>query len=124
MGLLKGALKVVGSAALVVSGTASAIIRQAANAAENSELESLMGRAQDASFNKIKDMWTSDEKKDDAYYEKQDDASIRREYNSKIDAANLCKKMADAAKKAGDEEKYETYMEKYYALREEADQIK
>ncbi len=124
MGLLKGALKLVGSAALVVTGTASAIVRQVANATDNPELENLVGRAQDASFNKIKDMWTSDDEKDDKYYENQQEKSLDREYNSKMNAARQCRNMAEAAQKAGNDEKYNTYMDKYYALKEEADMIR
>ena len=124
MGLIKLVGKTVGTAALVVTGTVSAIVRQAANFANNAELESLLGKAQDASFNKVKDMWTADENKDGKYYEKQDLKSMERAYNSKLNAAYQCRNMADIAKKAGDDDKYNLYMEKYRALREEADMIK
>ena len=71
MGILKTGLKIVGSAALGVTGVASTLLRTAASAAGSDELADMIGSVQDASFNKIQDMWTPDENKDDAYYERQ-----------------------------------------------------
>ena len=124
MGLLKFVGKTIGTATLVVTGTASAVVRKVANMADNSELESIFGRAQDASFNKIKDMWTTDERKDDKYYNNQETKSEERSYNAKLNAANQYRTMAEAAKKAGNHEKYNLYMDKYRTLKEEADSHK
>ena len=71
MGLLKFVGKTIGSAALVVTGTASAIVRQAVYAAGNDELGDAIGKLEDKSFDTIRDMWTPDEKKDEDYYERQ-----------------------------------------------------
>ena len=78
MGILKTGLKLVGSAALGTAGVASAILRTAASAAGSDELADAIGSIQDASFNKIQDMWTPDEKKTEAYYERQDERSMER----------------------------------------------
>lgn len=78
MGLLKGALKLAGSAALVATGAAATIVREAAGASGSDVLSDVAGTIQDASFEKIRDMWTPDEKKDDAYYEAQAKRSEHR----------------------------------------------
>ena len=78
MGLLKGALKLAGSAALVATGAAATLAREAGSATGIDMLTDVAGMAQDASFEKIRDMWTPDEKKDEAYYEAQVKRSERR----------------------------------------------
>ena len=78
MGLLKGALKLAGSAALVATGAAATLVREAGSATGSDVLSDVAGTIQDASFEKIRDMWTPDEKKDDAYYEAQAKRSERR----------------------------------------------
>lgn len=78
MGILKTGLKLVGSVALGATGIASTVLRGAASAAGNDELADAIGRVQDGSFEKIRDMWTPEEKKDDAYYDAQAERSISR----------------------------------------------
>ena len=78
MGLLKFVGKTIGSAALVVTGTASALVRQCAYAAGNDELGDAIGGLQDKSFDTIRDMWTPDEEKDEKYYENQAERSADR----------------------------------------------
>ena len=78
MGILKTGLKLIGSAALGTAGIASAVLRTAVSAAGSDELADAIGGIQDASFNKIQDMWTPDEKKDENYYERQCEKSIER----------------------------------------------
>lgn len=79
MGVLKTGLKLVGSAALGTIGVASTLLRQGAYAVGSDELANFMGSIQDASFNTIQDMWTSDEKKTSGYYEDQMVRSVERE---------------------------------------------
>ena len=57
MGLLKGCLKVVGSAVLTATGTASAILKGCADATGAEGLSDLLGAAKDASFDGIRNMW-------------------------------------------------------------------
>lgn len=78
MEILKTGLKLIGSAALGTAGIASTILRTVASAAGSDELADVIGCIQDASFNKIQDIWTPDEEKDETYYERQDEKSIKR----------------------------------------------
>lgn len=78
MGILKTGLKLVGSVALGATGVASTILCTAASAAGADELADVIGSIQDASFNKIQDMWTPDEEKDDSYYERQEEKQMER----------------------------------------------
>ena len=78
MGILKFVGKTIGSAALVVTGTASALVRQCAYAAGNEELGDTIGGLQDKSFDTIRDMWTPNEKKDANYYKEQAERSADR----------------------------------------------
>ena len=78
MGFLKTGLKLAGSAALGATGIASAILRTAASAAGSDELADAIGSLQDKSFDKIQDMWTPDEEKDEKYYERQAEKSMER----------------------------------------------
>ena len=82
MGILKTGLKLVGSAALGTAGIASTILRSCASAAGNDELADVIGEVQNKSFNTIQDMWTSDEKKTEAYYEAQAEKSAERSENA------------------------------------------
>lgn len=78
MGLLDGTLKLAGSVVLAATGVVATVAREAGNATGIDTLTDVAGMAQDASFEKIRDMWTPDEKKDDAYYEAQAKRSERR----------------------------------------------
>ena len=78
MGVLKTGLKVVGSAALGAAGIASTILRGVASAAGSEELADAIGSIQDKSFETIRDMWTPDEEKTEAYYEAQAERSMER----------------------------------------------
>jgi len=63
--------KVVKTASWGTVGVISNAVRIAAGAAENEQLESFVGDLQDKSFNRINDIWTPDEKKNDDYFEAQ-----------------------------------------------------
>ena len=84
MGILKGALKITESAILVTTGIASTITRNAFSAANIDALADLSGRIQDASFETIRDIWTSEEKKDELYYIERENRSIAREKSARI----------------------------------------
>jgi len=97
MGLFRGALKLAGSAALAATGIVSTVAREALNGIGADEAADLVGRAQDASFEKIRDMWTPDEQKDDEYYEAQAERSERRA-ESAIRSAEQFKKRYEKEK--------------------------
>ena len=83
MGLLKFVGKTIGSAALVVTGTTAALLRTAACAAGKEETAETAGSIQDASFEKIREMWTpkkhfATEEEAEEYYEAQEQAREER----------------------------------------------
>ena len=78
MGLLDGTLKLAGSVVLAATGVVATVARAAGNATGIDILTDVAGTIQDASFEKIRDMWTPDDEKDDAYYEAQAKRSERR----------------------------------------------
>ena len=82
MSILKTGLKLAGSVALGAAGVASTVLRGVASAAGNDELADAIGKVQDGSFEKIRDIWTPEEEKDDAYYEAQVERSISRAENA------------------------------------------
>ena len=59
MGIIKGCLKVVGTAALVVTGSASTILKGVSDAVGIELGSELFGATKDASFNGIRNMWNS-----------------------------------------------------------------
>lgn len=59
-GLLKGALKLAGSAALGAVGVAATVAREAGNLTGSELLSDLAGTVQDASFETVRDMWGMD----------------------------------------------------------------
>lgn len=69
MGFFKNTVKVAGSAVLAATGVASTVVRGVCKTAGIDVFADLAGYAQNASFEKIRDIWTPDEQKNDAYYE-------------------------------------------------------
>lgn len=104
MGILKTGLKLVGSAALGTAGIASAVLRTAAVASGSDELADVIGNIQDKSFDKIRDIWTPEEKKTDEYYEAQAERSADR---------------AESAAREG-----EAFRRKYERMKEQAEKEK
>lgn len=112
MGIIKGCLKVVGSAALVVTGTASTVLKGMSDAAGLELGSELFGAVKNASFDGIRNMWGSE-----SADQKITDYEVSAEDGSRRMMAETAYKMAQTAKKNGDMEKYETYMEKYHQLK-------
>ena len=110
MGIIKGCLKLAGSAALVVTGTASTVLKGVSDAAGIELGSQLFGATKDASFNGIRAMWDGDAVNDAIDKAESYDA----EGAARRKMADTAYRMAQTAKRNGDMEKYETYMEKYY----------
>ena len=91
----------------------------AADASGNDELSDMIGGVVDASFDGVKNMWADP----DNPSEDDGSSSLRRTLNSKQQAAQKLKEMAQLAKKNGDDEKYDDYMARYHDLREQCDEI-
>lgn len=119
MGLIKGALKVVGTVALTATGIAAGAGKLFFEIAGGNELASdvadLFGKGQDASFNAIRNMWDNGEHSEvfDTLDEKRQNANINASEVARKRLADTAKQMAETAKKNGDMEKYEKYMEQY-----------
>lgn len=112
MGLLKTGLKLVGTAALVVTGTASTVLKGVSEAAGVEIGSELFGATKDASFDGIRNLWNSDDC--DEVVNHGEDISVNVEDAARRKMADTAYRAAQIAKKNGDEEKYEKYMEKYY----------
>lgn len=115
MGILKGCLKAVGTAALAVTGGASTILKGVSDTVGLELGSELFGAAKDASFHGIREIWGSEGC--DAIMDKTDDVSCNVEDGVRKKMADTAYRMAQAAKQNGDMEKYETYMEKYESLK-------
>ena len=123
MGIIKGCLKVVGTAVLVVTGSASTILKGVSDTVGIELGSELFGATKDASFNGIRNMWNSESV--DKVIDKgevtsdQVENSIRKKMaDTAYQAAQTAKQMADkekdAEKKAAYLQKYNDYMAKYY----------
>ena len=115
MGLLKAAAKIVGTATLLATGTASAVLKTVADTAGVDLGSEVFGAAKDASFNGIRSMWGGEISED--IDEKLSDYEVSSEDTARRKMAQTAKRAADLAKKNGDMEKYEKYMEQYERYR-------
>lgn len=115
MGLLKTLGKTVGTAALVVTGSASAILKGVSDTVGFEIGSEILGCAKDASFNGIRNMWDSSTVQNTA--NKLDNMDTTVAECSRKGMASTARKMADIAKSNGDMEKYEYYMDQYERYR-------
>ena len=111
MGLLKALGKTVGTAALVVTGSASAILKGVSDTVGFELGSEILDSAKNASFNGIKSMWDSEGAEKTT--EKLDGISDVVSEGSRKSMASTARRMAEIAKANGDMEKYEHYMEQY-----------
>lgn len=91
MGLLKGALKVAGTTVLGAAGLAAGlagIIAGSGSMPGSDELADVLKTVREASFNRIGDMWTPDEEKDDLYksMQKAELEGYKNDLNEKLQA--------------------------------------
>ena len=111
MGLLKFIGKTIGTATLVVTGTASTILKGVSDAVGFEIGSELMGAAKDASFNGVRSMWN------DKDLEKEISKSDALENTvctgTRSNLADTARRAAEIAKQNGNKEKYEYYMEQY-----------
>ena len=123
MGIIKGCLKVVGTAALVVTGSASTILKGVSDAVGIELGSELFGATKDASFNGIRNMWNSesvdkDVDKGEATADRTENFTRSQMADTAYQAAQTAKRLADTEKdtkkKAVYLQKYNDYMSKYY----------
>lgn len=111
MGLLKTGLKLVGTAALVVTGTASTVLKGVSEAAGVEIGSELFTATKDASFNGIRSIWNN-EACDEAVNSGEQFATNAEDALRKK-KAETAYRAAQIAKQNGDNEKYEKYMDIY-----------
>lgn len=100
-------VKLAGTAALIATGTASAILRKGSDVAGLDFGSDLFGATQDASFDGIKKIWgSSSEPLSEGDY-------LHKQAMEKYSAAAHCRDMAEAARKAGNAAKEEQYLRRY-----------
>ena len=123
MGIIKRCLKVVGTAALVVTGSASTILKGISDAVGIELGSELFGATKDASFNGIRNMWDSESVdkvvgKGEATADRAESFTRSQMADTAYRAAQTAKRLADkekdTKKKAKKKKKYNDYMAKYY----------
>ena len=116
MGILKAIGKTIGTATLVVTGTASTILKGVSDAVGFEIGSEILGAAKDASFNGIRSMWS--DKDLEGSFETADKLESGIQRGTQSQKARTAKQAAELAKKNGDMEKYEYYMEQYERYKE------
>lgn len=115
MGLFKTMAKVVGTVALTTTGVASTVLKGVADAAGVEIASDVLGAVKDGSFDGIRSMWDGDEAAD--RIDVAENLSYDIEYGIQDGicktAAQTAYRAAQLAKKNGDMEKYEYYMDVY-----------
>ena len=116
MGLLKGCLKLAGTAILGATTVASKVLEEVSNAAGVEVGSEIFGAAKNASMNGIKGIWSDGEEGGliDDIDKKAHEFDESTQGACKRKMAETAKRAAEIAKKNGDMEKYEHYMEQYY----------
>ena len=110
MGFLKIIGKTVGTAALITTGTASAILKGVSDTVGFEIGSEILGAAKDASFNGVHSIWSD---KDLKYINKIDNLDCKVENATRSQMARTAKQAAEIARKNGDMEQYEYYMDQY-----------
>lgn len=123
MGIIKGCLKVVGTAVLVVTGSASTILKGVSDTVGIELGSELFGATKDASFNGIRNMWSNESVdnivgKGEATADRAENFTRKQMADTAYKAAQTAKKMADREKDVQKRDeylrKYNDYMAKYY----------
>ena len=110
MGILKAIGKTLGTAVMVTTGTASAVLKGISDTVGFELGSEVLGAAKDASFNGVRSLWSD---RDLECMDKMDDLDFKVGDTTRKRMAQTAKQAADIAKKNGDEERYEYYMSQY-----------
>lgn len=116
MGIIKGCAKLVGSIVLGTTGIASSVLKGVSDTVGLELGSELFGAVKDASFNGIRNMWDSDDAQE--IINQAEEHSYNVEEASRRKMADTAYRAAQIAKKKGDEEIYQKYMDKYYEYKE------
>ena len=128
MGILKIVGKTIGTATLIVTGTASTVLKSVSDAMGFEIGSELLGSAKDASFNGIRYMWGDKDIENAISSSDKVEDVVRNGTQSQMartakQAAEVAKKNAEMAQKNNDP-KYEHYMEKYEYYMEQYERYK
>lgn len=117
MGIFKTAAKVVGTVTLSATWLASGILKHSADAVGFDLGSEIFDAGNQASASGIKRIWNMEEPEIDD--QDAEIAGLEKARQARRTRATRCFDMAQAAKKAGNEEKYEECMQLYEAAMEE-----
>ena len=110
MGILKTIGKTFGTAALITTGAASAVLKGVSDTVGFEIGSEVLGAAKDASINGVRSIWSE---KDLECMDKMDGIDSKVSDAARRQMARTAKQAAEIARKNGDEEKYEHYMRQY-----------
>ena len=110
MRIIKIIGKTIGTAVLITTGTASAVFKGLSDAVGFETASNLLEHAKDASFNGVRSIWID---KDLEYLNHIEDLDFKVENATRKQMAQTAKQAAEIARKNGNEEKYEYYMNQY-----------
>lgn len=116
MGILKFAAKAVGTAALLATGTASTVLKTAADVVGVDFVSDVFSTTKDKSFEGIRSIWNDDmgtvgDKMLKALERGSDTVSQDIAEGTRQQLARTAKRVAEMAKEHGDMERYEQFME-------------
>lgn len=115
--VLKFTAKATGTVILTAAGIASSVVEKAAEQSGNYGASEVFGSAKRASLNKIKGMWSDED------IEELESENLEQKKRVKLEVASNCRKMAEAASKAGNFEKAEQLMSRSKELHEEVAEL-
>ena len=110
MGVLKFIGKTLGTATLITTGTASAILKGVSDTVGFEIGSEVLDAAKNASFNGVRSIWSD---KDLECLDKMEDLDYKVTNATRSQMARTAKQAAEIAKKNGDMDKYEHYMTQY-----------
>lgn len=108
MGVFKIIGKTLGTATLVTTGVASAILKGVSDTVGFEIGSEVLSVAKDASFNGVRSIWSD---KDLEFIDKMECIDYKVENVARSQMARTAKQAADIARRNGDIEKYEQYMD-------------
>ena len=110
MGILKTIGKTLGTAALITTGTASALLKGVSDTVGFEIGSEVLGAAKNASFNGVRSIWSD---RDLECIDKIDNLDYKMGNITRNQMAETAKRAAEFAKKNGDIDKYHHYMDQY-----------
>lgn len=107
--------KGLGTAVLITTGTASAVLKGVSDTVGFEIGSELLDAAKNASFDKVRSLWNDEEL---SGVDKLEILDFKTETIARSQMARTAKQAADLAKKNGDMDRYERYMAQYEQYRD------